>query len=99
MKFKVPRHSLRTIAFLLFDHIGGVNTLLYTLSNAGCVITVSDRTPEKVLNLIEILINVKEIKGDIVECGSYKGGTGILIALALDHFGINKNVYLLYSGF
>lgn len=53
MKFKVPRHSLRTIAFLLFDHIGGVNTLLYTLSNAGCVITVSDRTPEKVLNLIE----------------------------------------------
>ena len=53
IKFKVPRHSLRTIAFLLFDHIGGVNTLLYTLSNAGCVITVSDRTPEKVLNLIE----------------------------------------------
>ena len=34
-KFKVPRHTLRTIAFLLFDHIGGVNTLLYTLSNGG----------------------------------------------------------------
>ena len=36
-KFKVPRHSLRTITFLLFDHIGGVNTMLYTLSNAGCI--------------------------------------------------------------
>ena len=52
-KFMVPRYSLRTIAFLLFDHIGGINTLLYTLSNAGCVVTVSDRTPEEVLNSIE----------------------------------------------
>ena len=35
-KFTVPRHAMRTITFLLFDHIGGINTLLYTLSNAGC---------------------------------------------------------------
>jgi long-chain acyl-CoA synthetase len=52
-KFKVPRHSLRSIAFLLFDHIGGINTLLYTLSNAGCIVTVVDRTPEEVLSAIE----------------------------------------------
>ncbi len=52
-KYKVPRHSLRTITFLLFDHIGGVNTLLYNLSNAGCVITVSDRSPETVCRAIE----------------------------------------------
>src|SRR5207244_9722874 len=44
-KFKVPRHSLRTLTFLLFDHIGGVNTLLYVLSNAGCVVTVPNRSP------------------------------------------------------
>lgn len=52
-KYKVPRHSLRTISFLLFDHIGGVNTLLYNLSNAGCVITVSDRRPETVCKAIQ----------------------------------------------
>jgi len=52
-KYKVPRHSLRTITFLLFDHIGGVNTLLYNLSNAGCVITVADRSPETVCMAIQ----------------------------------------------
>jgi len=41
-KFTVPRQTLRTITFLLFDHIGGINTLLYSLSNAGCVITCSN---------------------------------------------------------
>jgi len=52
-KFKVPRHSLRTLTFLLFDHIGGVNTLLYVLSNAGCVVTVPSRSPEVVCAAIE----------------------------------------------
>lgn len=52
-KFKVPRHSLRSITFLLYDHIGGVNTMLYNLSNAGCIITVQNRTPEEVLNAVE----------------------------------------------
>ncbi len=52
-KFTVPRHSKRTLAFLLFDHIGGVNTLLYTLSNTGCVVTVHDRSPDAVCAAIE----------------------------------------------
>jgi acyl-coenzyme A synthetase/AMP-(fatty) acid ligase len=52
-KFKVRRHSLRTISFLLYDHIGGVNTMLYTLSNAGCMVTVQERTPDEVLRLVE----------------------------------------------
>lgn len=52
-KFKVPRHSKRTMAFMLFDHIGGVNTLLYVLSNAGCVVTVPIRTPDVVCEAIE----------------------------------------------
>ena len=47
-KFEVRKRTLRTIAFLLFDHIGGVNTLLYALSNGGCVITVADRKPDAV---------------------------------------------------
>jgi long-chain acyl-CoA synthetase len=51
-KFTVQRHTLRTITFLLFDHIGGFNTLLYNLSNAGCVVTVQDRQPETVCRAI-----------------------------------------------
>jgi acyl-coenzyme A synthetase/AMP-(fatty) acid ligase len=47
-KFKTKRPTLRTINFLLFDHIGGVNTLLHTLSNAGTVITVAERDPDSV---------------------------------------------------
>jgi long-chain acyl-CoA synthetase len=52
-KFKTPRHSLRAISFLLYDHIGGVNTMLYTLSNAGCMVTVRDRSPDAILAAIE----------------------------------------------
>jgi acyl-CoA synthetase (AMP-forming)/AMP-acid ligase II len=52
-KFKVPRHGFRAITFLLFDHIGGVNTLLYNLSNGGCIITVRDRNPETICAAIE----------------------------------------------
>jgi long-chain acyl-CoA synthetase len=51
-KFKVQRHTLRTITFLLFDHIGGVNTMLYILSNAGCMVTVQDRSPDGVLGAV-----------------------------------------------
>ena len=51
-KYHVPRHALRTITFLLFDHIGGVNTLLYTLSNGGCIVTVQDRRPDTVCETI-----------------------------------------------
>ncbi|MCK4403805.1 MAG: long-chain fatty acid--CoA ligase [candidate division Zixibacteria bacterium] len=52
-KFKIPRHSRRAITFLLYDHIGGVNTMLYTLSNGGCIITVQDRSPDGVLGAVE----------------------------------------------
>jgi len=48
-KFRTPRRRQRAITFLLYDHIGGVNTMLYTLSNAGCMVTVPDRRPDTVL--------------------------------------------------
>jgi acyl-CoA synthetase (AMP-forming)/AMP-acid ligase II len=51
-KFKVRRRALRTVTFLLFDHIGGINTLFHTLSNGGCVITISDRSPDVVCSQI-----------------------------------------------
>jgi long-chain acyl-CoA synthetase len=52
-KFKVRRKMLRAISFLLYDHIGGVNTMLYTLSNGGCLITVAQRDPDSVLAAVE----------------------------------------------
>lgn len=52
-KFHTSRQALRTLVFLLFDHIGGVNTLFYTLSNGGCVVTVAERSPEPVCQAIE----------------------------------------------
>ena len=52
-KFRIPRQLLRAITFLLYDHIGGINTLLYTMANAGCVITVNKRDPDSVLEAVE----------------------------------------------
>jgi acyl-CoA synthetase (AMP-forming)/AMP-acid ligase II len=52
-KFKVPRHKMRALNFLLFDHIGGINTLFYTLSNGGVVVTTTARNPDRICHLIE----------------------------------------------
>ena len=52
-KYKEPRHTMRMITFLLFDHIGGFNTLMYTLSNHGCVITLESRDAASVCKVVE----------------------------------------------
>ncbi len=52
-KFKVKRHALRTITFLLLDHIGGINTLFYILSNTGTIISIEERNPDAVCAAIE----------------------------------------------
>jgi len=52
-KFEARRNTMRTLSFLLFDHIGGINTLLYTASNGGVVVTVEERTAEVICRAIE----------------------------------------------
>jgi long-chain acyl-CoA synthetase len=52
-KFTMQRRAARTISFLLYDHIGGINTLFHTLSNGGCLVTVGDRSPDGVLQTVE----------------------------------------------
>lgn len=52
-KYKVPRNKYNTITFLLFDHIGGFNTLFYTLSNSGLIVSVLDRDPRQILKMIQ----------------------------------------------
>ena len=59
-RFETPRPTLRTINFMLFDHIGGINTLLHTLFNKGVVIAPKKRSVESILqvcqeNKVEVL--------------------------------------------
>ena len=52
-KFKAARQRMTTLTFLLLDHIGGINTLLYTLSNGGTVVATQSRDPGEVCRLVE----------------------------------------------
>jgi long-chain acyl-CoA synthetase len=52
-KFRTRRPSLRTLAFLLLDHIGGINTLFHILANGGTVVTCEDRSPDGICAAIE----------------------------------------------
>jgi len=52
-KFKTKRKSLKILNFLLFDHWGGLNTMLHTLSNGGVVITTQDRSPVGICRMIQ----------------------------------------------
>ena len=52
-KFSQPGKSLRTLAFLLFDHVAGLDTLFYTLANGGTVVVTRDRSPSAISRLIE----------------------------------------------
>ncbi len=52
-KFRTPRKPLRMLIFLQLDHIGGVNSLLYSLANNGTIIVSDDRKPVNVCRAIE----------------------------------------------
>jgi acyl-coenzyme A synthetase/AMP-(fatty) acid ligase len=51
-KFRVRKRAFRTLVFLQLDHIGGVNTLFYTLSNGGACVVAAARTPDAVCEAI-----------------------------------------------
>ncbi len=52
-KFHNKRKAMSTINFLLFDHWGGLNTMFHTLSNGGIVLSLRDRKPSTICELIE----------------------------------------------
>lgn len=52
-KFRTPRPAMITLNFLLFDHWGGLNTLLHALSNLCLIVFPDRRTPESVCELVE----------------------------------------------
>jgi len=51
--FRPPRTALSTFAFLLFDHLGGIRTMLHALANTVPIVATSDRSPETICRLIE----------------------------------------------
>lgn len=51
-KFRKQRQRKTTLTFLLFDHIGGIDTMLNTFSSGGTVVTVPNRNAEEVCQAI-----------------------------------------------
>lgn len=51
-KYRRRRHDLRTVSFLLFDHVGGVDTLFYCLSNGSTIIVLDQRDPATVCRAV-----------------------------------------------
>lgn len=49
-RFATPRPAWTTLGFLLFDHIGGLNTLFHMLYNNGLVVRPTARTVPAVLD-------------------------------------------------
>lgn len=52
-KYKTKRKDLSTLAFMQFDHIGGVDTIFYTLSNGSTLVFPEDRSPDTICENIE----------------------------------------------
>jgi len=52
-KFRTPRPPMRSLTFLLLDHIGGVNRFFHVISNGGVLVSTSDRTPSGVFKAVE----------------------------------------------
>ncbi|MFP4369562.1 MAG: AMP-binding protein [Candidatus Kapaibacterium sp.] len=53
-KYHKSGKDFRTLVFMQFDHIGGVDTLFYSMSNASTIITTDDRSPETVCRMVEM---------------------------------------------
>ncbi|HEY4304303.1 MAG TPA: long-chain fatty acid--CoA ligase [Gemmatimonadaceae bacterium] len=51
-KFRAPGTAKSTLTFLLFDHIGGMDTLFNALANGGTLVTVPVRDPDTVCRAI-----------------------------------------------
>lgn len=52
-KFENAGKAFRTVSFLLFDHIAGLDTLFYGLSSGGAVVFPQSRDPASVARLIQ----------------------------------------------
>lgn len=51
-KFRKPRQRKTTLTFLLFDHIGGIDTLFNALSSGGTIVSPASREPDVICRMI-----------------------------------------------
>lgn len=52
-KFEKAGKALVTFGFLVFDHVAGQDTLLYTLNAGGTLVTAKNRRPRAVAKMVE----------------------------------------------
>lgn len=52
-KFRRRRHDFKTLLFLPLDHVGGLDTLFYALSNSSTLVIPEDRSPASVCRAVE----------------------------------------------
>lgn len=52
-KFHMRRPAMVTLNFLLFDHWGGLNTLLHCLSNLCLIVIPENRNPDYICSVVE----------------------------------------------
>ena len=52
-RVRTERRGYVTLAFLLFDHIGGINTMINVLGHGGAAVVIAERTVEAVARAIE----------------------------------------------
>lgn len=52
-RYRTQPRPVRMLTFLLFDHIGGLNSLFYALASGGAVVSLANRDPESVCMAIE----------------------------------------------
>jgi len=52
-RYRTPRPMHRTLSFLLFDHIGGINTMFHTIFNRGTIVVSPSRSVNDVLRTID----------------------------------------------
>lgn len=75
-KYGEARKPKRTLGFLNLDHIGGINTLLHTLSHGGALVTLAERTPDTVCaaisaHRIEVLPTTPTFLNMLLISGAY----------------------------
>ncbi|MEW5849362.1 MAG: DUF6365 family protein [Myxococcota bacterium] len=53
--------------------------------------------PWRAENICARLLEVKDLEGDIIECGTWRGGVSVMLALLCRKLGLRKKVYMLDS--
>ncbi|NUR29486.1 MAG: HAD-IB family hydrolase, partial [Catenulispora sp.] len=76
-KYGEVRKAMRTLGFLNLDHIGGINTLLHTLSQGGAIVTLPDRSPDAVCaaiaaHRVEVLPTTPTFLNMLLISGAYQ---------------------------